>query len=68
MKIIQITKANGKYQRVLQIQHGSISTAYKLTNRCNEGNFKQEDFNHSRRKVPNLAEEASDLYFLYDWH
>jgi hypothetical protein len=68
MKVIKITKENGKYQRIPQIQHGSISTAYKHTNRCNEGNLKQEDFNHSERKVPNLAEQASDLYFFYDWH
>jgi len=27
MKVIQITKTNGIYQRVPQIQHGSISTA-----------------------------------------
>jgi hypothetical protein len=33
--------------------------AYMLANRCNEGNLNQGDFNHSR-KVPNLAEEASD--------
>ena len=27
MKLIQITKTNGMYQRIIQIQHGSISMA-----------------------------------------